>query len=109
GTVIKQSTPITVSGCGIRILRHRVKHHALLLTVRTFGAGRITVTGNGLRKTVKRVSRATTTTLNVGLSKRGLSRLSFRRRLKLTVHVGFAPKVQAEGSSKPSARVTFKH
>jgi hypothetical protein len=107
GLTVRQSTRIVVTGCGVRIVRHRVKGHRLLLTVQAYSAGRISVKGKGLRTTYHRVGGATTTTIVVPLS-RGGTRMVGRRRLKVRVRVGFLPKVRIEGASASFATVTFK-
>ena len=45
--VVKQNTRISVSGCGVRILSHRVVGHKLILKVRTLGGGAHNVEGQG--------------------------------------------------------------
>ena len=111
GSVLKQSTHLTVTGCGVRIVRHRVKHHKLALTIQTFGAGRITVSGKGMRTVHRRVTRAGKLTFHIGLTSRGLAALSRSRRhaLKVKVRASFVPKVTAEGRSAASATVRFRH
>jgi hypothetical protein len=108
GAQIKQSTRIVVTGCGVRIVRHRVKGRRLLLIVQTYSAGRVAVKGRGLRTRYRRVRGATTITMSVPLSRGGARNLAGRRRLKIRVRVSFVPKVRAEGSSTAFATVTFK-
>ena len=44
-----KSSVASVAGCPVKILKRRIVHHVLVLTIQTFGAGRIIVTGkNGL-------------------------------------------------------------
>jgi hypothetical protein len=107
GAVIKQSTRITVTGCPVLITKHKVKGHTATLTVKVPAAGRISVSGKGI-KTVKRsVSKASTVTLRIRLSGKGLATLSRKSRLKIKLRVGFVAKAGSPGS-KASVTVTFK-
>jgi hypothetical protein len=108
GKVLKQDTKVAVSGCAVRIMGHKVVGHTLLLTVQAFAAGRISAKGTNLQATFRRVSRATTTTLKVSLSRAGLTALGSHRRLTLRVRVGFVPKRKGEASSVASSPVTFR-
>jgi hypothetical protein len=108
GKQVKQNTKIAVSGCGVRIVGHKVVRHTLVLTVQTFAAGRITAKGTNLNTTSRRLSKATTSTLKVSLSSGGLTALRRRRKLKIHVRVGFVPKKQGEASSVASSAVTFR-
>jgi hypothetical protein len=103
GAVIKQSTRITVTGCPVLITRHRVKGKTVIVTVKVPAAGRISVSGKDM-KTIKRsVSKATTITLRMHLSDKGLAALSKKIKLKIKLRVGFVPKA---GSSRSNASVT---
>lgn len=110
GAQIKQSTRISVSGCGVRILSHRVRRHRLILKVRTVGGGLLTVTGRGLRRASKRVSRSCTVTFRLPLTHAAASRLRRHRHrgLKVTVRVLFRPSGGAAGPSAASATVRFR-
>jgi hypothetical protein len=105
---IKQSTRIAVSGCGVRILSHRVVRHTLLLRVRTLGAGKLAVTGKGLRGASRRVSKSATVTFKIPLSGGGSKTLRKHRRLKVLVRVGFTPKQRGAFASAASTTVKFK-
>ena len=48
GKVFKQSTKLSVSGCGVQIVGHKVIGHTVYVTVRTFGAGRVRGGGKNL-------------------------------------------------------------
>ena len=111
GTVFKQNTRISVSSCGIRILKHRVVHHTLILQVRTLGGGLITVKGKGLPKVTKRVSKSTTLKFKIPLTKGGLRLLRKHPRKGLTVgvSVGFKPAKKGAELSAESATIKFKH
>jgi hypothetical protein len=104
GKVFKQNTKISVSGCGVQIVGHKVVGRTLYLTVRTFTGGRISGSGAFLSTVFKRVSRATNaTTLKLHLSAAG------RRHRPLTtrVRVGFVPSNHSAHSSA-SVRVRFR-
>lgn len=105
GAVIKQNTKISVSHCGVRIVGHKVSGHTVHLKVQTFAAGRLSVKGANFVTVSRRVSGATTTTLKVRLSRRGLRALRRHHPLKLRVRVGFAPKQRGVGSSTASVTV----
>ncbi len=111
GTVFKQSTRIAVSSCGVRILSHRVSHHKLVIKLRTLGGGVVTVKGKGLPTATKRVSRSSTFTLKLPLTRGGLSMLRKHRRHGLTihVHVGFTPAKKGAYKSATEATAKFKH
>ena len=109
GAVFSQKTHIAVTGCGVRILRTRVRHHALLVTVQTFAAGSLKLKGIGLRTARRRLTRAATVTLRVGLSARAIRALRAHRRRKVRVRVFFVPAARGEQSSSASARATFRH
>ena len=108
GVQIKQNTRIAVAGCPIKILRRRISHHVLILTVQTFAAGRLTVTGKDLKTARKSVRRAMTTTIRVRLSSKGTAALRSHRRMKIRVRVRFAPSLHGEPASAASTSVTFR-
>jgi hypothetical protein len=110
GAQIKQNTRILVAGCPVRILRRRIVHHTLVLTVQTFGAGRIVVTGKNLKTNAKNVRGPSTTTIRVKLSTKGARALSSRNsKLKIRVRVRFVPRQRGESGSSASTTVTFRH
>jgi hypothetical protein len=110
GTVFKQSTRIGVSSCGIRILKHRVVRHTLILQVRTLGGGLITIKGKGLPTITKRVGRSTTLKFKIPLTKGGLRLLRKhpKRGLSVGVKVGFKPAKKGAELSAASATIKFK-
>jgi hypothetical protein len=108
GAQIKQNTKIAVAGCPVKILKRRIVHHVLILTIQTFGAGRIVVTGKNLKTASKTVRGPTTTTVRVRLSSKGARALSRQRRLKVRVGVRFVPAQRGESPSTASTTVTFR-
>jgi hypothetical protein len=109
GAQVKQNTKISVAGCPVKILRRRIVHHVLLLTVQTFSAGRLIVTGKNLRSASRSVRGPTITTLRVRLSSGGSRALGRRGKLKIRVRVRFVPRQRGEGGSSASTTVSFRH
>jgi hypothetical protein len=114
GAKINQNTTIAVSGCAaskktakVKIVSRRVKGHLLILGVRTPAAGRVSVSGQDLKRLTKSVSKATTITLNVPLSKKGVVVLKRMGKLQIHVRVGFVPKSK-HPTSRAFAAVKFK-
>jgi hypothetical protein len=108
GAQIKQNTRLSVSNCGVKILRHRISGHTLILTVKSFAAGRISAGGRNLRTAYRRVSRATTVTIKVPLGPHGRSTLAAGRSLRVRVRVGFVPRTRGESRSTAFASVLFR-
>jgi hypothetical protein len=108
GAQIKQNTKIAVAGCPIKILQRRIVNHVLLLTVETFGAGRVIVTGKNLRRASKSVRGPAITTIRVRLSSKGARALSNHRRLKIRVGVRFIDRQRGESGSTASTTVSFR-
>ncbi len=108
GAQIKQNTRISVSSCPVRIVRHRVRGHVLILKVQAFAAGRISVKGKGLHTVHKRLTKASTFTIKIPLSRAGLRTLRRHPRLKLRVKVGFVPKSRSESTSSAAVTVRFR-
>lgn len=96
GMVIKQSTPIAVTGCkpAIAVLSHNAKGDTASIAVSVPSAGRLTATGTGLASVSKRLAKAGTAELALSLSKAERRFLSHHNGRKLKVHVKlvFAPK-----------------
>jgi hypothetical protein len=108
GAVVKQNTRISVSGCSVQILSHRVLGHKLVLKIRTFAAGRVSVRGKNLKTVTRRLRKASTTTLKVSISRGGLRALSRHRELKVRVRVSFAPNQKGQPGSAASVTVKFR-
>jgi hypothetical protein len=90
GKVIKQNTAISVSGCPVTILSHRVSGNRAIVTVRAPAAGRVSGGGTNLKTVYRHPSKAQNMTLEVPVT-------SGSRPLAVRVRVGFIPK--AKGSS----------
>jgi len=105
GAIVKQNTIISVAGCGVRIVGHKVVGNTAYITVRTFGAGRISGSGKGLKTVYRRLSRAyKTISLKVPLSSRALGR---HRPFKVKLRVGFVP-AKKGAHSAATTTVTFR-
>jgi hypothetical protein len=91
GAVIKQNTRIKVTGCTtaakpkVTIGKIRIKGNTLLVTVKTSAKGTVRVTGNGLKRTIKKNLAAGRHQIRVPLSKAGRNMRKHRKRT--TVHV----------------------
>jgi hypothetical protein len=111
GAQIKQDTKISVSGCPgktgsrsrVKILAHRVVGHTLMLKVQTPAAGRVSAAGSDLRPVVRRLGKASTTTLDIALTRDGLRALRTHHLLKIVVRVRFVPNHTGASSSTVSA------
>jgi hypothetical protein len=90
GKVIKQNTPISVSGCPVTIVAHHVRGNKAIVTARVPAAGRVSGGGTNLKTVYRHTSKAQNVTLEVPLS-------GGSRPLAVRVRVGFIPK--AKGSS----------
>jgi hypothetical protein len=108
GAQVKQNTRMAVAGCGIRIVRRKVAGHRLILTVETPAAGRVIVTGRGLKSASRSVRRAGTTTLKIPLSGAGRRALRSHHPLKVRVRVRFVPRQKGEPGSSASTTVSFR-
>ena len=106
GKVTKQNTRISVSGCPVAILAHRVSGHRAILTVKAPAAGRVSGGGSKLKTVYRHPGKAQKVTLEVPLSNAGVSALA-RGPLVVRVRVGFIPKAKGP-SSVAYATVVFK-
>jgi hypothetical protein len=94
GKVIKQNTKINVTGCGVRIVGHKVIGNTAYLTIKTFGAGRISGSGSHLATVYRHLNGAVNAaTLKVRL------RRGAHRPLTTRVRVGFVPKHKGPSSA----------
>lgn len=106
GKQVKQSTTISVTGCPVRIVRHRVIGTTAYLTVQTYAPGRLSGRGVHLRSVSRSLKKAQRrVTLKVPLARAGRHH---KRPLKVRVRVGFVPKNKGEPSSIAYVTVRFK-
>lgn len=90
GKVVKSTTHISVSGCGVKVIGHKVVGNTAYLTVKTFAAGRVSGSGPGVSTVTRSFGAAhNAVTLKVPLSSSGLAR---RKPLKVRIRVGFVPR-----------------
>src|SRR5439155_22167968 len=71
GARLQSATPISVTGCGIKILRARVKKGTVTLTVQVSQLGKLTGRGKGLRKASRTIKKGGNVQLKLRLSKFG--------------------------------------
>jgi hypothetical protein len=86
GAQIKRETTITVAGCKpvASIAKHKITGHNLILSVKSYPAGTITITGTGLRRYHKTLA-AGTHTIKVALSNTGINDLRHHRKIKVKI------------------------
>lgn len=106
GQTIKQKTKIVVPNCPVLIIKHVIKGDVAIITVKTPAAGKLTIAGKYLGHKTRNLTKAERLTFHVKLSKRGVSMLQGRRKLKTRLLVTFKPK---KGShSKAKVKLKFK-
>jgi hypothetical protein len=108
GAQLVQKTKLAVTSCPVQIVSHRVVGHKLVVKVKTFAAGRLSLKGKNLKARYKKLAKAKTATFTVPLSRKGLAALAKHHKLKISVRVGFVPKTKTESVSSAAAAVTFK-
>jgi hypothetical protein len=106
GTVLKQSTKIALSGCGVKVASHKTSGHTATLKVKAPEAGRISGSGSDLKTTYKHTAKAQTVTLKVPLTSGGVKILNRNHTLKIKLRVGFIP-LKHGPTSKTYVTVTF--
>jgi hypothetical protein len=90
----------TTTSAKLKLGSRRVAGNMLEVTVTVTGSGRASVTGSGLNSTKKSYIRSGTFTLKAPLTTKAKQWLKARRRLKLSVRVGFTPKSGTASSAK---------
>jgi hypothetical protein len=107
GVVVKQSTRIAVSGCPkVKVVSAKVKGTTASLTVHAPAAGRLAVSGSGLKRVGRMLKQAGKTTVELGLTRAGLASLHSRHRLKVRLKASFTP--SSGSGSSVSTTVTFR-
>jgi hypothetical protein len=91
GARVTQNTAITVTGCPLKILSHRIVGSRAIITVRAPAKGRLSVSGPNIRRMTRRVSKAGAVKLSVPLSADGLAAVRRHGKLKIKLRVGFVP------------------
>lgn len=104
GARVTQRTLVSPTGCGVTIVGQRVSGTSAYILVKTFEAGRISVSGAGLRSTYRTLSHASRlTTIEVPLASSSLPSAPQLVR----VRVGFTPSARHRRSSQAFTTVTF--
>jgi hypothetical protein len=80
GAELHQSTQISVTGCGLTVLSHKLKGRNITLSVFVPTAGKLKATGKGLRSASKTAKGAGTMTLTLHANRNG----KFKTKVKLT-------------------------
>jgi hypothetical protein len=107
GVVVKQSTRIAVSGCPkVKVISAKVKGTTASLTVQVPAAGRLVVSGSGLKQAHMILKRAGNATVQVGPSSAGLASLHSHHRLKVRLKASFTP--SSGSGSSVSTTVTLR-
>jgi hypothetical protein len=106
GVQIRRETDISVAGCAVRIIKHKLVRNSLILTVQTYAAGRLRGSGKNLKTVSRRLSKASTTTIKLPLTRRGIAALRHRRTLKIRVVVAFVP--AQSGLARSSAAASLR-
>ena len=91
GTKITQSTKIAVTHCPIRVISHKVRGSRLVLTVWAPEAGRLRITGKGIRRVKARVRKAGRVKVSIPLSHSLRAALKSKHGRKLKLRIGFTP------------------
>lgn len=87
------STSVTMgTPCPLAIVGSSHSATALKLTVGGLGAGKVSVSGNGLKKVSRTLAESTTATLSVPMARAARSALAHGRDVKVKVSVAFTPK-----------------
>jgi hypothetical protein len=109
GAQFTQKTKLSVTSCPVQIVSHKVVGNKLVVKVKTFAPGRLSLKGKDLKAPrYKTLAKAKTATFTVPLSRKGLAALGRHRKLQIKVRVGFVPKAKTESVSSAAAAVKFK-
>ncbi len=107
GARINGKTKITVSSCPVEVISHRTSGNKAILTVLVPAAGRLSVSGRGVRTLRRRVAKAGKLKLTVQLTSSGVARSHSARQMRLSLRVGFVPR-SGHSTSKALTTVTFR-
>ncbi len=101
GAVIKQSTPITVTGCPptVAITKTTLKGNTLLVTVKMSAKGTVKISGTGLQTTVKKNLTAGTHRIQVKLTRTGRSLRAHHKKTRVQVRLTVGKQVAAKTAS----------
>ncbi len=107
GARIKQSAPISVTGCkpAIHVLAHSARGGTATLSVNVPTAGRLRASGPGLKPASKRIGKAGTATISLALSASERRLLAAHPGRRLTVHVALVFKTAKGATLRTTATV----
>ena len=100
GKVVKQNTPIAVTGCPVLVLSRFTHHRQAVVTVKAPAAGRVSGSGAHLGTRYKHPGKAKRVTLRLPLTKAAGHRA-------IRVRIGFIPKNKKARSSVAHTTVVF--
>jgi hypothetical protein len=100
GKVVKQNTPIAVTGCPVLVLSRFTHNRQAVVTVKAPAAGRVSGSGAHLARRYKHPGKAKKVTLRLPITK------SVGHRA-IRVRIGFLPKNKKEHSSVAHTTVVF--
>jgi hypothetical protein len=100
GAKITQNTRIAVSGCSIKLISHKRRGRRLTLKVWVPEAGRLSVTGGGVKRVSVRVKKAgATVTFSLSLTSSAMAALHGHGK-KPRLRIGFSPKSGHNSSAR---------
>lgn len=106
GAKLTKNTTIAVTGCPIQVLSHKRHGRRMILKIWVPEAGRVSVTGRGIKRVSVRVKKAgRVIKLSVPLTSGGISTLAHGKRKKLKLRVGFTPK---SGHNRSASKVAVR-
>jgi hypothetical protein len=91
GAKITQTTKIAATGCPIEVISHKRRGARMILTVWAPEAGRLSVSGRGIKRRSSRLKKAGEVKLSVPLTASGKALLR-RHGKRLKLRVGFVPR-----------------
>jgi hypothetical protein len=94
GTVLKQSTPIAITGCktAIRVASHKVSGSTATVLVGVPGAGKLVASGSGVGTVSKSAPGAKSVTVSLALSSNARATVRSKGKVKVKVRLVFAPR-----------------
>ncbi len=106
GGVLGSTTQASGSAGKVQITKQSVKGSTVTLSVKVPAGGVVSVSGSGLRRIRRSVSKSATYTLKLTVTKAGSASLRKHKRLKVKIEVLFTPSTGARSSAAKT--VTFK-
>jgi hypothetical protein len=103
GATIKRNTPVALDGCPLTVLGHRISKGRMLIKILAPSPGRLTVSGQGLRKVTRKIAALGVKTVSVPLTKAGLKR--FRAAKRAHRHVGMRTRLSFTANGAHTATV----